>query len=386
MVGAPGACRWLVTTKDASPWQARIVQPMPADVPRRHDPPSPTAPQWESRWVTPALGTASIFGAVVGSVAIPDAWPAIVALAVSQLAVTGLGFAAPRHPVAWAVAVAAVCAGSALLDETLSELAYSGAIPWTGLSTAMATLNLYRRGQDWVAVSVGSAALVAGSIGLVGVSVRAGIPVATAILSTSVHILIGVICALALHVRDARVDRVHSGAARSDTDDGGETGHLAAARRALTIVALRGDELAETTADPAVRGAATDLRDVARRALLGPGGNAAEVTRIEVHPRPVVAQPEVESGAASDAPHAAGPGGPGTRGAQAGGDRSLERGDRAQPLPERSDGQAVRVTADAQARSRQPDAARVAGRTLVRRRRRAGSGLNTPGSRRIRPS
>src|SRR5690625_5277685 len=206
-----------------------------------------------------------------------------------QLGVTAFGVRAPQRPVSWAIAVAVVCLGSALIHPVLSELAFSGGIPWIGLATAAATLNLYRNAADWTALTVGSAALVLGSVGLIAVSIRAGIPVAPAIMATSVYFLLGVLAALVLHLRDARDDRVRRpelAVAIEQTDEQATPagGTLETARRALAVVALRSDELVTSTGDVSARRAAADLRDVARRGLSGPGGQEHSVARIEVHP------------------------------------------------------------------------------------------------------
>lgn len=243
----------------------------------------------EAAWPIIGLTAASLFGAVVGLTAIPSAWVAIIAMTLVQLAVTGLGVISRHRPVLWAVAIAVVSLGTALLDPRLSELTYEGAIPWISLGTALATLNLYRRARDWSAISAGTAALVLGSISLVTVSIRNGVPAATAILAASVPFLIGVIIALVLHLHDAREDRIRRPELRIDTEDSDTLATpgqatLDAARRALAIVALRSDELTASTSDVSTRRAAADLREVARGGLSGPVGTDQEPTRIEIHP------------------------------------------------------------------------------------------------------
>ncbi|MEV0731056.1 helix-turn-helix transcriptional regulator [Polymorphospora sp. NPDC050346] len=242
----------------------------------------------EAWWPTIGLVTAAVLGAVIGVVAIPAATPVIVAMAGAQLGVTALGFLAPDRPVLWAVAVAVVALGSPLLDPRLAELTYSGAVPWIALGIAMSALNLYRRAGDWIAVACGTAALAVGSVGVVAVSVRAGVPAAMAILSASVPFLIGVLIALMRHLREARADRVRRPAMSVEMtgyDEGAElpAGTLEAARRALAIVALRSDELVASAGDPATRRAAADLRDVARRGLTGDSAGGNTVARIELY-------------------------------------------------------------------------------------------------------
>ncbi|MGO1950118.1 MAG: hypothetical protein ACTH1D_10815 [Mycobacteriaceae bacterium] len=100
-------------------------------------------------WLLIGLAAASLLGALIGLVAHPGAWIAITVMTLVQLGVTALGLTAPRRPVTWAIAVAVACLGSALLNPVLSELAYSGATPWIGLATAVATLNLDRSASDW---------------------------------------------------------------------------------------------------------------------------------------------------------------------------------------------------------------------------------------------
>lgn len=242
----------------------------------------------ETAWPVVGLATAGLLGAVIGITAIPRAWPAIVAMTLVQLAVTALGLLAPRRPVLWAVAIAIVSLGSTLLDSRLAELAYSGAVPWIALGTAVSALNLYRQAGDWIVVASGTAALALGSVGVVAVSIRAGIPPTPAILAASVPFLIGVLLALMLHLRDARDDRIRRPElsveiTELDEGAGAASGTLVAARRALAIVALRSDELVASTNDASARRTAADLRDVARRGLTGaiPGENV--VTRIELH-------------------------------------------------------------------------------------------------------
>jgi DNA-binding NarL/FixJ family response regulator len=251
----------------------------------------------ETAWPVIGLTAAALLGAVIGTTALPQAWPVVAAATLAQLAATALGLAAPRWPVLWAVAVAVVSLGSVLPDPRLSELAYSGATPWIGLSAAMAALNLYRRADDWIGISAGSAALALGSAGVVAVGVRAGTPIATAVTAASVPFLIGVIIALGFHLRDARDDRVRRAelAVESLTADAADAtgGTLQAARRALAIVALRSDELVASTPDAAARRAAADLREVARRGLTGTGLDT--VAHIEVRPAapPDARAPEV---------------------------------------------------------------------------------------------
>ncbi|WP_328473368.1 helix-turn-helix transcriptional regulator [Actinoplanes sp. NBC_00393] len=239
----------------------------------------------EMAWPLLGMAAAALTGTVIGLIAIPPAAPAVLAMTAAQLGTTALAVVAPRRPVLWAVAVAAVSLGSTLLDDRLADLAHSGAVPWIALSTAVAALVLYRHAKDQAAVVAGTVALALGSIGVVAVSVQAGVPVATAILAAGVPFLIGVIMALLQHLRDAREDRVRR--PELVVDDRGD-GSLAGARRALAIVALRSDELAASAADGAARRAAADLRDVARRGLTGADGGS--VARIEVHPAGIVSE------------------------------------------------------------------------------------------------
>jgi DNA-binding NarL/FixJ family response regulator len=241
----------------------------------------------ELAWPPIGLVAASLIGTVIGTVAIPSAWSAILAMTLAQLAVTALGLLSSRRPVLWAFAIAAVSLGSVLLDSRLSELAYSGAIPWISLGTAMGALNLYRRAADWIAIWAGTTALILSSISLVVVSIQAGVPPTSAILSASVPFLLGIIIALLLHLRDARDDRLRRpelAITSHDPDDQATHGTFDATRRALAIVALRSDELVTSTEDVSARRAAADLRDLARRALTGPGSGQHSIARIELHP------------------------------------------------------------------------------------------------------
>ena len=241
----------------------------------------------ELAWPLIGLAASSLLGAVIGMIAIPSAWSAVTVMTLAQLAVTALGLRALRRPVLWAAAIAVVSLASVVLDPRLSELAYTGAVPWISLGTAMAALNLYRHADDWTAIWSGTAALALSSASLVVVSVHAGVPPTSAVLAASVPFLIGVVIALLLHLRDARDDRLRRPELAIATGhDDGPAGHAAldAARRALAIVALRSDELVTSTDDVSARRTAADLRDVARRALTGPGAAEHSVARIEVHP------------------------------------------------------------------------------------------------------
>jgi DNA-binding CsgD family transcriptional regulator len=241
----------------------------------------------EATWPILGLVTASVLGAAISLVAIPGAWPVIVAMASLQLGATACGILAPRRPVLWTAVIAVGSLASTVPDPRLSELAYSGATPWIGLAAAMAAMNLYRHASDWIAIGAGTTALALGLSGVVAASLRAGIPVATAVLAASVPFLIGVLMASTLHLRDAREDRLR-GPERSidfgDLADGGSLaqGTLETARRALAIVALRSDELAGSATDDATRHTAVDLRDVATRGLNGTSANGNAVTHIEV--------------------------------------------------------------------------------------------------------
>ena len=243
----------------------------------------------ELAWPLIGMAGFSLLGAGIGVAAIPSAWPAILAMTLAQLAVTALGLLSPRRPVLWASVIAAVSLGSVVLDSRLSELAYSGAIPWISLGTAMAALNLYRRADDWIAIWAGTTALLLSSVSLVVVSIQAGVPPTSAVLAASVPFLIGVIIALMFHLGDARHDRLHHPELASTTRDSKDhsppaRGTLDAARRALAIVALRSDELVTTTEDESARRPGADLRDVARRALTDPGSGEHSIARIELHP------------------------------------------------------------------------------------------------------
>lgn len=240
-------------------------------------------------WLVVGLGAAGLLGAVIGLTAFPNAWPAITIMTLAQLAITVAGFHAPRRPVIWSAAVGAGCLGSTLTHPVLSELAYSGGTPWIGLATMAAALTLYRTARDWTAFATGSAALVLGSTGLVAVSIKAGIPAAPAIMATSVYLLLGVVAALSLHLRDARSDRVRRPELSVEIDHTGDEGASAhgaveRARRALAIVALRSDELVSATTDVSARRTAADLRDLARRGLSAPGESDQSTTRIEIRP------------------------------------------------------------------------------------------------------
>lgn len=244
-------------------------------------------------WVVIGLCLASGIGAVIGIAAYPGWWVLITATALVQVLVSLAGLLGPARPVAWAVVVAVVGLGSAVVHPVLGDLAHSGALPWIGLSTAAATLNLYLNARAWGALTVGSAALILGSSGLAVANIRAGTPVATAIMAASIYLLLGVLAAFSLQLRNARQDRLRrprlppdGPSARSSTE--AADGELADARRALAIVALRSDELVATTSEHSVRHVGADLREVAERALAaegaGGGGRAGGVTQIEIRP------------------------------------------------------------------------------------------------------
>lgn len=255
----------------------------------------------QATWLIVVLGGASLLGAIIGLTAYPQAWPAITAVTVLQLAITAVGWRASGRPVAWAVAVAVGCLVTALVHPSLSELVYSGGAPWVGLATAGAALTLYRSAADWTMLTTGSAALVLGSAGLVAVSIRAGVPAAPAIMATSVYLLIGVLAALVLQLRHAREDRVRRPelTVRTEEPAGHPQGSHEAARRALAVVVLRSDELASATEDTATRRTAADLRDVAQRGLTGTDGSGPGVVRIEVHPmQHAAAAPDVSASSA----------------------------------------------------------------------------------------
>lgn len=243
-------------------------------------------------WVVLGLCIASGIGAVIGIAAYPGWWVLITATALVQVLVSLAGLLGSPRPVAWAVVVAVVGLGSAVVHPVLGDLAHSGAVPWIGLSTAAATLNLYLNARAWGALTVGSAALILGSSGLAVANIRAGTPVATAIMAASIYLLLGVLAAFSLQLRNARQDRLRrlAPSARSSTE--AADGELAGARRALAIVALRSDELIASSSENSVRHVGADLREVAQRALAAEGaggGRAGRVTQIEIRPVPPAA-------------------------------------------------------------------------------------------------
>lgn len=243
-------------------------------------------------WVVLGLCIASGVGTVIGIAAYPGWWVLIAATALVQVLVSLAGALGWRRPVAWAVVVAGVGLCSAVVHPVLGDLAHSGALPWIGLSTAAATLNLYLNARTAGALTAGSAALIIGSGGLAVVNIRAGTPVATAIMAAGIYLLLGVLAAFALQLRNARQDRLRRAAApvgstgldssAATSRPGTADDHLARARRALAIVALRSDELAASTSEQSVRHIGADLREVAQRAL-APGGEDG-VTQIEIRP------------------------------------------------------------------------------------------------------
>ncbi|WP_133116406.1 helix-turn-helix transcriptional regulator [Amycolatopsis antarctica] len=244
----------------------------------------------ELGWQLCGLSVAALAGAVIGVLAFPGAWPFVIAMAAIQLLVTALGRLAPRYPVGWAAALAAVILGCTLTDDRLAELAYTGGIPWIAWGVATGALTLYRNATGWAAIFVGTAALALGLAGVVGVMVGGGVPATLAVLASSVPFLLGVLAAAMLHLRDARADRVRRPEDPAAAGAGGEQeqgpalpGTLDAARRALAIVALRSDELEASAEDPATRRVAADLREVAGRALTGKPAGTGSVARIEIH-------------------------------------------------------------------------------------------------------
>lgn len=242
----------------------------------------------EGAWTVAGLAAAALLGAVIGIIAIPSATLVIAVMTIVQLGVSALGLLAPRRPVLWAAAIAAVSLGSTLLDPRLSELAYSGAIPWVTIATFLGVQNLYRHAKDWLVISSGTAALALGSVGVVAVSIREGLPPTPAVLAASVPFLIGVLMATMYHLRDAREDRVRRPELSAEVTEEDEApvafpGTLDAARRALAIVALRSENLVALTDDTPARRAAADMRDLACRALTGESTSGTSLARTELH-------------------------------------------------------------------------------------------------------
>ncbi|MGO1950119.1 MAG: response regulator transcription factor [Mycobacteriaceae bacterium] len=102
-------------------------------------------------------------------------------------------------------------------------------------------------------------------------------------MAASVYILLGILVALMFHLRNARDDRLRRPDLLIDFDEPVSESH-GATTRALAIVALRSDELLSSTRDVSIRHAAADLRDIARRALVGPHSDEHSTARIEVRP------------------------------------------------------------------------------------------------------
>lgn len=254
------------------------------------------APRGLPPWVIIGLCGASVLGAVIGVTAYPAWWLLITGTAVVQVLISLAGLWATDRPVLWAGAVAGAGLASAMAHPVLGELAYSGAQPWIGLSIAAAALHLYLSARAWSELAVGSVALVLGSGGLAVVSVRSGAPAAPAIMAASIYLLLGVLAAAGLHLRNARQDRLrtppsgsgwpspalHASPPRSPDEP--DDSALAVAHRALAIVALRTDELISTAADEPVRTAAADLHQIARRGLAADGEPG--IVQIEIQPGP----------------------------------------------------------------------------------------------------
>lgn len=254
-------------------------------------------------WVIIGLCGASVVGAVIGVTAYPAWWWLITVTAVVQVLISLAGLWVVRRPVLWAGAVAGAGLASAMVHPVLGELAYSGAQPWIGLSIAAAALHLYLSARAWSELAVGSVALVLGSGGLAVVSVRSGAPAAPAIMAASIYLLLGVLAAVGLHLRNARQDRLRTpqfGSGRPSpavrtppprSPDGPDDSDLTVAHRALAIVALRTDELTSTAAEEYVRTAAGDLHEIARRGLAA--DSEPGIVRIEIQPGPTAPE-EVE--------------------------------------------------------------------------------------------
>src|SRR5690625_2595026 len=168
------------------------------------------APRGLPPWVIIGLCGASVLGAVIGVTAYPAWWLLITGTAVVQVLISLAGLWATGRPVLWAGAVAGAGLVSAMAHPVLGELAYSGAQPWIGLSIAAAALHLYLSARAWSELAVGSVALVLGSGGLAVVSVRSGAPAAPAIMAASIYLLLGVLAAAGLHLRNARQDRLRT--------------------------------------------------------------------------------------------------------------------------------------------------------------------------------
>ncbi|PZR52442.1 hypothetical protein DNL40_11975 [Xylanimonas oleitrophica] len=157
----------------------------------------------------------------------------------------------------------------------------------------MAALNLYRRADDWLAISMGTCALVLGSVSIVAVSIREGTPPTQAVLAGSVPFLLGMLIAMQLHLHDARTDRVgrqHGPAATVATPATHRPhpgpGAPEAAQRAIDTLTRRLEELAATAAhmprdDPHDRPAMPDLPDREREILrlVSTGASNAAIAR-----------------------------------------------------------------------------------------------------------
>lgn len=238
--------------------------------------PAPTGSDRAHVWVLLALLAGAVAGGVLGVAARPEAWAPVLAATAAYLAVSAAGWPLRDRPAWWAVLVAVACVVPVLASEPLAWLAYQGASPWIQVATAGAAFTTLRRSPARVDVTIGSAALLLGMTGVVAVSVRVGIPVATAVLAASVPFLIGVLGATAVLLQHAREDRERP-APRLLRERADES----VAHRALAAIMLRTELLADDASPPSMQQVALELRETAR-AGLAPASGAAGHARTSI--------------------------------------------------------------------------------------------------------
>ena len=242
--------------------------------------PVPAAP-YQKRWVMLLQLVAVGAGLVLGIVIRPEAVTTLLFSAVLQLVATVIGWRGIGGPVAYAGAVALVVLGAAA-DPALRELLYVGGFPYAHLGLALATQALVSRVRTVTGLIVGVVLLAAAVAALAAATTAQGAPISTALLASSVPVLVGGLIATSSQLRRARRDRVSQGGEMIAPSMPPEAGRAASS---LLTVALLSESLGDEASDARTAVWSEQVRRIALRGLGAEPRGDAERLQVQLEIR-----------------------------------------------------------------------------------------------------